>query len=131
MMILTPNMTTYTWSLTPGMRKRAVERRRTIRAVEVWPCLIPAQKDTSSAHKPIFMEKIHGYTICTVETTAKQFLTMNKKVSLLRRKILCQKHCCRPESGSGSRSGRIGINVQALDAYPDPYSNLDLSGKNL
>ncbi len=31
-----------TWSLTPGMRKRAVERRRTMRAVEVWPCRIPA-----------------------------------------------------------------------------------------
>ena len=30
-----------TWSLKPGMRKRAVERRRTMRAVLVWPCLSP------------------------------------------------------------------------------------------
>ena len=30
-----------TWSLTPGIRKRAVERSRTMSAVLVWPCRIP------------------------------------------------------------------------------------------
>jgi hypothetical protein len=61
-----------------------------------------------------------------------KFLAMKYKQKVsLRRKMLCQKHCCGHESGSGSGSGRIGINNQALDAYPDPDSNLDLSGKNL
>ena len=41
MHIIQHNKVKLTWSLKPGMRKRAVERRRTMRAVLVWPCLRP------------------------------------------------------------------------------------------
>ncbi len=104
-MILTPNtmweMRTYTWSLTPGMRKRAVDRRSTIRAVEVWPCLIPAQKDTYSVYEPFLWRK-STVTLCwNYSKTISHYEIWTKKVSL-RRKMLWQKHCCGSESGSGS-----------------------------